>query len=416
MSRFSYSVDPREAVGPISANRGQISRAAARIRELEEALRRTEEKLRVALDTARLGAWELDLRTGEFSASATCKANVGLPANALLTYDMFQAMRDPDDGERVAQAIRTAIETGQDYDVEYGVNRADGSVGRVTGRGHAAYENGVAVRIIGVTLDVTDRERDRQALLDLERRQRFLLDLNDRLRSAEDPASVMTTASAMLGAHLGANRAGYAEIGHADHLFVGSDWADAPRDPAMPCLRLVDFGPEISADLNQGRTVAVYDVATDARSAGNAKTIEAAGVKSVLAVPLVKEGRLVSIVYLQQAQPRAWSVEEISLAEDVAERTWAAVGRARAEAELRVSEAKFRMIGEALPAFVWVLGKDLQLTYVNERWITYSGLPPGEALGFSWMEAIHPDDLKEIAAAIRDVLVPTETAHTLEAR
>ena len=71
--------------------------------------------------------------------------------------------------------------------------------------------------------------------------------------------------------------------------------------------------------------------------------------------------------------------EETSLAEDVAERTWAAVERARAEAELRVSEAKFRMIGEALPAFVWVLGKDLRLTYVNERWIRYSGLPAGRS-------------------------------------
>ena len=174
MSRFSYSVEHREAAGSIPANRGQITRAAARIRELEDTLRRTEEKLRVALDAARLGAWELDLRSGEFSASATCKANVGLSPNAQLTFDMFQAMRDPDDGVRIAEAIRIAMETGQDYDVEYGVNRADGSVGRVTGRGHAVYENGVPVRMIGVTLDVTERERDKQALQDLERRQRFL--------------------------------------------------------------------------------------------------------------------------------------------------------------------------------------------------------------------------------------------------
>ena len=188
------------------------------------------------------------------------------------------------------------METGQDYDVEYGVNRADGSVGRVTGRGHAVYENGVPVRMIGVTLDVTERERDKQALQDLERRQRFLLDLNDRLRSAEDPTSIMSTASAMLGAHLRANRAGYAEIGNEQHLFVGSDWRTRLATPRYRvCGWSISGRTSRPISTRAGRWRCTMSRPMR-RSAGNATTIQAAGVKSVLAVPLVKEGRLVSIV------------------------------------------------------------------------------------------------------------------------
>ena len=69
-----------------------------------------------------------------------------------------------------------------------------------------------------------------------------------------------------------------------------------------------------------------------------------------------------------------------------------AVEKARAEISLRETEARFRLIAESLPALVWILNPKTELTYTNERWVTYSGLSPEEALGHSWMRAIHPDD------------------------
>lgn len=49
---------------------------------------------------------------------------------------------------------------------------------------------------------------------------------------------------------------------------------------------------------------------------------------------------------MQQNSPRAWSPSELRLIEDVAERTWAAVEQARAEAKLQESEERFRAIVE----------------------------------------------------------------------
>jgi transposase len=58
-------------------------------------------------------------------------------------------------------------------------------------------------------------------------------------------------------------------------------------------------------------------------------------------VPLVKGGRFVAALGVHQHAPRGWTPEEVALVEETAERTWAALERARAEEALRESEEKY---------------------------------------------------------------------------
>jgi signal transduction histidine kinase/ActR/RegA family two-component response regulator len=57
-----------------------------------------------------------------------------------------------------------------------------------------------------------------------------------------------------------------------------------------------------------------------------------------LAVPLVKGGRIVAYLAANQTEPRAWSAHDVAVIEETAERTWAAVQRAYAEAALREAD------------------------------------------------------------------------------
>ncbi|MGL5794520.1 MAG: hybrid sensor histidine kinase/response regulator, partial [Waterburya sp.] len=61
------------------------------------------------------------------------------------------------------------------------------------------------------------------------------------------------------------------------------------------------------------------------------------------------------LLAVHQATPRQWTETEVKLVEETAEQTWAAVERARAEAELRQSEARFRRIFECkmMPMGIW---------------------------------------------------------------
>jgi PAS domain S-box-containing protein len=368
----------------------------ARLRQAEEALRRSEEKLRVALVAARLGTWERDLRTGELTASEICKTNLGLHPDAPLSFEQLQSMRHPEDVERVTHAIQTAVATGADYDVEYRVLRPDGTVGHVLARGHAIYEDGRPVRMVGVTLDITERERAREALECSDRRQKFLLALNDRLRLIEDPAAVMATASAMIGQHFTINRVGYGEVDPTRQVVaVERDWTDGTIPSVAGRHMLAAFGAAAIAELEQGRTLRVEDVRSDPRTADPmvAAAYAAIQTRAVLAVPLIKNGRLAAVLFLHASRPRAWSNEESALVEDVAERTRSAVERARAESDLRRSEQRLRLSQEAGGVGLW----DWDLASGEIHWSgklqDILGVAAGERGDLlTWIEIVHRDD------------------------
>jgi PAS domain S-box-containing protein len=61
----------------------------------------------------------------------------------------------------------------------------------------------------------------------------------------------------------------------------------------------------------------------------------------------------------------------------------------------RRAEQELRDIADTIPAIVWVARPDGSNTYVNSRFVAYSGLAPAQTAGSGWREAIHPDDLEK---------------------
>ena len=226
-----------------------------------------------------------------------------------------------------------------------------------------------------------------------ERRQEFRLWLEARLRELAEPRAVMATAAAALAAHLGCDRVGYAEIDPDGlHFTVEGEWCG----PGMPSLagrqRLEDYGPALIAELRAGRTIAVADALADPLTAGRstAESFRAAGVRAAMTVPLVKAGRFAASLFVHNVAPRRWRDDELALVQEVAERTWAAVGNARAEAALRASEARWRGLftrmqeGFALCELVRDAdGRPVDFRYleVNAAWERLTALPAAAVVG-----------------------------------
>jgi PAS domain S-box-containing protein len=72
--------------------------------------------------------------------------------------------------------------------------------------------------------------------------------------------------------------------------------------------------------------------------------------------------------------------------------------------QLRNEERRFRETIETMPALAFVAMPDGQLTFVNERWIEYTGLTEEHALRSGWQVVIHPEDLSRVLKAWRDAL------------
>lgn len=409
---------PRE--GAPSAAGGDLARAVdlqSRLLAAEAELRRCRSTLRMGLDVGRLGSWERDIETDELFIDPTGKTILGLAPEEPLTHEQLERIYHPSDAERIEQAIAYALATKTDFNIEHRIIRRDGRIGRVLVRGGAVYEDGRPVRMVGVIQDVTERERAKEEIGFAQRRQEFLLRLNDQLRGIDDPYEIMEVAAQGLGRFLKVDCAGYGEVDESRGIIlVEREWSRGAISNEGRHYRLDDFLPDMLAELKEGRTLSFDDLKQDPRRGDGLEGVfNATNARAALAVPLLKNQRLTALLYLNAAEPRKWSGDDLALIEDVAERTWIAVERARAEAALRESEARFRVIAEALPALVWIIDKDLHLTYANDRWRDFSGLPAEESLGDSWMRWVHPDDLVRVKAEMEPVR-SGETSHATEMR
>jgi PAS domain S-box-containing protein len=152
----------------VAVTLNSVKVTAAALDELDQR-RRAEERLKFALDSGRMGSWDLDVATKAYEASDLCKANYGRRPDEVFTFGDLIATIHPEDRPRILAAIESAIRDGAEYDVEYRVVHPSGQLRWLHARGRAAQtaDDGGVRRLAGVSLDITDRKRaeDRQKLL-----------------------------------------------------------------------------------------------------------------------------------------------------------------------------------------------------------------------------------------------------------
>jgi two-component system cell cycle sensor histidine kinase/response regulator CckA len=146
--------------------------AAAVCLEREQAtaaLARSEERLRRALDGARMGVWVWSVENNMLTWDDNLRRLYGLESgDRVASYEDFLARVHPDDRELVGNTVRRALEEGGDLDYEFRVVLPDGRIRWIADHGEIRRdEQGRPVSLTGICTDVTDRrvaeERLRQA-------------------------------------------------------------------------------------------------------------------------------------------------------------------------------------------------------------------------------------------------------------
>ncbi|MEA1835143.1 PAS domain S-box protein [Methylobacterium durans] len=239
-----------------------------------------------------------------------------------------------------------------------------------------------------------------------ERRGRFLLDLSDRLRALSDPQAVIETAQAALGHFLHANRVGYGEVEETARYFTTErNWTDGSVPSRAGTHDLAGFGPEVLAALRAGIPLLITDAGSDPRTNApeSLAAFDAIDTRAAITACLVKDGRMRAALYVHAREPRPWTRFDTDLVIEVAERTWAAVERARAEARLRDSEAQFRLMADAVPQIVWITDAQGRTEFFNRQWTQYTGktYEPSTAADIA-VSFVHPDDSPATVAAFNE--------------
>jgi PAS domain S-box-containing protein len=128
--------------------------------EAEDALRESEERLRLAQLKTGVGIWDWDLRTGRVTWTPELEAIFGLETGSVKCYADFRARIHPDDIEAVEVGRDAAVRRHETFKLEFRIVRSDGQVRWIFAAGGAVYDEatGEPVRILGNNIDITERK------------------------------------------------------------------------------------------------------------------------------------------------------------------------------------------------------------------------------------------------------------------
>lgn len=269
--------------------------------------------------------------------------------------------------------------------------------------------SGTVDGILVTAFETTRRVLADRELRDQQERQSYLLRLTDALRLLADPQAVKHEATRLLGLQLRPSRVAYGEVQHDDrHIVFGPNQLQDGAPEVTGRFKMADFCGSLLGALAAGRTVVLDDVATAAElTAAERSAYASLGIRALIGVPLVKGGRFVAILAMHQMTPRAWTTAEIGLVEETAERTWAAVARAKAEESLAASEELFRSFAENAAHVLWISPADHSgLEYLSPSFDRVFGEDRQRVLHdlASWRNLVWPDDLPIAAAASQSLL------------
>ncbi len=188
--------------------------------------------------------------------------------------------------------------------------------------------------------------------------------LRQSLATLGEPDAVLRAAAALLGPALGADRIAIGEVAEdGQSLIVLADWTGPALPGGLPAAAPRD------ADL---------------------------------AVPLLRAGRRAAVLFAQSVAPRAWTEAEAELAAEVAERSWDAVERIRADQARRASEERLSLAIDAADIASW----DVDLVTGRRVWsrshFTLLGLDPAvdRASEAAWFARIAPQDRAAVTAGV----------------
>ena len=266
--------------------------------------------------------------------------------------------------------------------------------------------------------DIAERKRAEAALRESEDRKAFLLKLSDALRTIEDASEIQATTARMVAEHLGADRAMYAEVegepGSERGTLRGQYVRGAATKEVVPFpehFTFGQFGQHTMSARYRGEPLIVADVQNDpAYSAEERAAWARFGVRAAIVATLPKGERLVAEFGVHSASAREWTEAEITLVKEVAERSWAGAQRARAEAALRESEEKYRVLFDTIDSGYALTdnmrddeGRVVDLFGVdfNRSYTQHSGLPPFAGRRASEVINVEPEWLRQFEEVSR---------------
>lgn len=334
-------------------------------------LREQEERLRIALEGARMGTWDWDLTNGAMVWSEGQERLFGLPLGSFDgRFETFMDMVHPEDCDRTHQGLQTAIKTCDRYDLEFRIIRADGALRWLSSRGKVFSLSNRPVRLAGVTLDITDHKRAEAELKRQVQRERIIGELAQRIRQLLDLDSILSQTVTSVRQFIEADRVIILQCGSD----LSGQVIQESRDERYPSMMEWTLRDPWSADekyltyYRQGRGLAVDDIYTQKLRPEQLQFLEFFDIRAEIVVPLLHDQLLWGLLVVHQCdRPRRWQTADVRLLQNLSTQVSIAIQQAKMHHDLTAANEQLRHIAY-LDGLTQVANRRRFEHYLNQEW------------------------------------------------
>jgi len=345
-------------------------------KQLEEVLRQSEERFRLAIKATNDAIWDVDLENGSVTWNETYGKLYGRPPETSDSWQWWIDRIHPEDCERTVGGLRMAISSGaSSWTCEYHFRRADGAWAYIYDRAYIARDaSGKAWRVIGAMQDLTERKEAEAALRESEERFRVTF-----FQAAVGIAQTSPDGQWLLINDRFCEMLGYSQTELRGKTFLDITHPD-DREASLTAVRQLLAG-EISSWLKEKRYI---------RKDGGTVW-----------------GRLFSsLVRDQDNQPRYF----ISVVEDITEQRLV-------EERLRASEAQLMDAQHLAKIGSWERRIDTGWSHWSDEMCRILGVRDDAPTGMpAFVNCVHPKDREKVLEAERNALAartPVETEYRI---
>jgi PAS domain S-box-containing protein len=340
-------------------------------KEAEFALRESQERLALAIDAAKLGFWDWDIRTQQVTWSPMVHRIFGLSDHEFSgRYEDYLGLVHPDDRPLIARRISQALEGTKEYSLEHRIVWSDGSVHWLECKGEVIRDPaGNAVRMVGTVMETTQRKQAE------EERAKALQDLENVMETVPDVIYTLDRQARLVGWNKKAE------------TVTGLTSDELMLRPAL------EFVPEEDK-------AHIAEAIMRAFEQGYAEAEGRLLTKNGRAIPYHWTGAT-----LKDEQGRVIGLTGVG--RDISERK-------RIEASLRESEERYRMLVDFLPSgvFVYCEGRTAYLNHAGAKIL--GAASPTEVTDRPTVEFVHPDYRQEVFANAERILAGGDVVRRAE--
>ena len=353
-------IDISLTVSPIKGPDGRIvgaSKIARDITEQRESRRQLDEaseRLKLALNAARLGDWSWDAKTDNVSLSETAEQILGIPSGAPMTREELRRLMNDHDREQTTLIVEKALADHTDYEIEYRLRGTGDSEVWVSAKGRGLYgEGGALIGMLGFVQDISTRKHNEETLREQAEALRTLnetgktisaeLDLHNTVQAVTDAATEL------IGARFGSFFYNVLNEDGASYMLYTLAGVPLEAFAHFPMPRATDlFGPTFRGE----GVVRIEDVKADPRYGKNSPYFGMPEghlpVTSYLAVPVIsRSGEVLGGLFFGHPERSMFTerdevvvsglASQAAIAMDNA-RLYESAKKARAEAERAAAE------------------------------------------------------------------------------